>query len=199
MNRTKCFANVSLLLNLAFSAYHIVLGSISHSWWLLTVGTYYVILSAVRFAVLRSRGNPMRITGVLLMLLSVPLGGTVILAFVKDRGTVFHLVVMLAIAVYAFTKITIATVNWIKARKSTSARLVTLRNISLADALVSIFSLQRSMLVSFEGMTETQIRIMNLATGCGVCILVCLLGVQLLCAKGYRNAGRRKKRPQASA
>ena len=35
MNRTMKPANVSLLLNLAYSAYHIVLGSITHSWWLL--------------------------------------------------------------------------------------------------------------------------------------------------------------------
>ena len=108
---------------------------------------------------------------------------TVILAFVKDRGMVFHLIVMLAIAVYAFTKITLATIKWIKARKSKSVKLITLRNISFADAFVSIFSLQRSMLVSFEGMTEMEIRIMNVATGSAVCIIVFLLGLNLLHTK----------------
>ena len=113
------------------------------------------------------------------MVLSFSLVGTVILSFVKDRGTVFPLIAMLAIATYAFTKITLATINWIKVRKITSARLLALRNISFANAFVSIFSLQRSMLVSFEGMSEMEIRIMNVATGCAVCIIVFLLGLNL--------------------
>ena len=120
------------------------------------------------------------ITGIMLLVLSISLAGTAILAFVKDRGTRFHLIVMLAIAVYAFTKITLAAMNWIKARKSKSAKLITLRNISFADAFVSVFSLQRSMLVSFEGMTEIEIRIMNAATGSAVCIIVFLLGLNLV-------------------
>ena len=58
--------------------------------------------------------------------------------------------------------------------------MITLRNISFAAAFVSIFSLQRSMLVSFAGMTEMEIRIMNVATGSAVCIIVFLLGLNLV-------------------
>ena len=183
MDRKPRFALVSLLFNMVYSVYHILLGILSHSWWFFTIGIYNAILSFVRFIVLRHKGNHrfiIRFTGIMLMLLSLPLVGTVILAFVKDRGTVFHLSVMLAIAVYAFTKITLATIKWIEARKSKSVKLITLRNISFADAFVSLFSLQRSMLVSFEGMTETEIRIMNVATGSAVCIIVFLLGFNLV-------------------
>ena len=183
MDRTLKLALVSLLFNMVYSAYHIIFGITTHSWWFFTIGIYYAILSIVRFVVLRHKGKKhfvIRFTGIMLMVLSLSLVGTVILAFVKDRGTEFHLIVMLAIAVYAFTKITLATIKWIKARKSKSAKLITLRNISFADAFVSIFSLQRSMLVSFEGMTEMEIRIMNVATGSAVCIIVFLLGLNLL-------------------
>ncbi len=183
MNRTLKLALVSLLFNMVYSVYHIIFGITTHSWWFFTIGIYYAILSIVRFVVLRHKGKKhfvIRFTGIMLMVLSISLIGTVILAFVKDRGTEFHLIVMLAIALYAFTKITLATIKWIKARKSKSAKLITLRNISFADAFVSIFSLQRSMLVSFEGMTETEIRIMNVATGSAVCIIVFLLGLNLV-------------------
>ena len=183
MDRTRKIALVSLAFNVAYSAYHVIFGIFTRSWWLFTIGIYYVMLSIVRFAVLQSKmqeGFSVRFTGIMLMVLSLPLVGTVILAFVRDRGTVFHLIVMLAIAVYAFSKITLATVNWIKARKSTSAKLITLRNISFADAFVSIFSLQRSMLVSFDGMSEMEIRIMNAATGSAVCVIVLLLGLNLV-------------------
>ncbi|MBE6571184.1 MAG: hypothetical protein E7656_02915 [Ruminococcaceae bacterium] len=183
MDRARKLALVSLLFDMVYSAYHIIFGITTSSWWFFTIGIYYAILSIVRFVLFRHKGEKrfvLRFTGIMLMVLSVSLVGTVILAFVKDRGTEFHLIIMLAIAVYAFTKITLATIKWIKARKSKSAELITLRNISFADAFVSIFSLQRSMLVSFEGMTEIEIRIMNVATGSAVCVIVFLLGLNLL-------------------
>ena len=183
MHKTANLALISLLCNMVYSAYHIIFGIATSSWWLFTTGVYYTILSIVRFLVLKRTGKKrfmIRFAGIMLMMLSLPLVGTVILAFVKDRGTVFHLIVMLAIATYSFTKLTLATVNWIQARKITSARLITLRNISFADAFVSLYALQRSMLVSFEGMSEAEIRIMNVATGCAVCIIVFLLGLDLL-------------------
>ena len=194
MDRILKSASVSLTFNMAYSAYHVILGASTRSWWFLTIGVYYAIVSVIRFAVLKSKMQgrfSVRFTGIMLMLLSLPLAGTVVLSFVKDRGKAFHLIIMLAIAVYAFTKITLATVNWIKARKSTSAKLTTLRNISFADAFVSIFSLQRSMLVSFEGMSETEIRIMNVATGSAVCIIVFLLGLNLVHTKKHFDGIKR--------
>lgn len=183
MNRIPKSVLVSLAFNIAFSAYHIALGVTERSWWLFTVGSYYVVLSIARFSVIMTKRNSRfitKFTGIMLMALSVPLAGTVILAVATDRGTVFHEIVMISIAVYAFTKITLATVKLVKSRHIRSAKAVTLRNISFATAFVSIFSLQRSMLVSFEGMTEVGIRIMNGSTGCVVCIIVFLLGLNLI-------------------
>ena len=116
----------------------------------------------------------------MLMLLSLPICGTVILALVEKRGTVFPLVVMLIIAIYAFTKISLAIVNLIRVRHGVTDRHTALRHISFADALVSIFSLQRSMLVSFEGMTANEIMIMNAVIGMAVCAVVFALGLHLL-------------------
>ena len=186
IDRVQQTALVSLVFNILYCVYHIVFGAVTASWWFLTIGIYYAVLSIIRFAVLRYKGNNrllVRFTGAMLIVLSVSLVGTVILAFVKDRGTVFPLIAMLAIATYTFTKITLATIKWIKARRSTSVKRLTLRNISFANAFVSIYSLQRSMLVSFEGMTKTEIRIMNLATGSAVCIIVFLLGLNLFRSK----------------
>ena len=183
MDRTLKIALASLTFNIAFATYHLVMGLVTSSWWLLTLGSYYLILSVVRFVVLRSKSKERfiaKFTGWMLILLSIPLAGTVILSVLRDRGHERHMIVMIAIAAYAFTKITLATVKLIKARRGTPATLITLRNISFADAFVSIFALQRSMLVSFEGMTETEIVIMNATLGSAVCVIVFLLGVNLV-------------------
>ena len=187
MDRTLKFALASLVFNMAFATYHLVMGLATSSWWLLTLGSYYLVLSIVRFVVLRSKSREhfiAKFTGVMLILLSIPLAGTVILSVLRDRGHERHMIVMIAMAAYAFTKITLATIKFIKVRRSTSATLITLRNISFADAFVSIFALQRSMLVSFEGMRESEIVIMNATLGSAVCVIVFLLGVNLLRKKG---------------
>ena len=183
MNKTMRLALVSLIFNIAFAVYHIVFGVISRSYWLFTIGVYYVILVGVRFTVIgtKRRGDFItRFAGGMLMLLSLPLVGTVILAVVRDRGIVMHEIVMIAMAAYTFTKITLAVINLVKARKSALAKIVTLRNISLSDACVSIFALQRSMLVSFGDMPETDIQIFNAAIGAAVCVIVFLLGLNLV-------------------
>ena len=183
MDRTLKLALASLSFNIAFAIYHLVMGVVTSSWWLLTLGSYYLVLSIVRFVVLRSKSQERfitKFTGWMLILLSIPFAGTVILSVVQDRGHELHMIVMIAMATYAFTKITLATIKLIKARQSTSATLITLRNISFADAFVSIFALQRSMLVSFEGMTEAEIVIMNTTLGSAVCGIVFLLGLNLV-------------------
>ena len=186
MDRTLKLALASLSFNIAFATYHLVVGLGTSSWWLLTLGSYYLVLSLVRFVVLRSKSKERciaKFTGWMLILLSIPLIGTVILSVVRDRGHERHMIVMIALASYAFAKITLATINLIKARRSTSATLITLRNISFSDAFVSIFALQRSMLVSFEGMTEAEIVIMNATLGSAVCVIVLLLGLNLVRTK----------------
>ena len=183
MDRTLKLALASLSFNIAFAIYHLVMGVVTSSWWLLTLGSYYLVLSIVRFVVLRSKSQERfitKFTGWMLILLSIPFAGTVILSVVQDRGHELHMIVMIAMATYAFTKITLATIKLIKARPSTSATLITLRNISFADAFVSIFALQRSMLVSFEGMTKAEIVIMNTTLGSAVCGIVFLLGLNLV-------------------
>ncbi len=191
MNRTLKLAICSLTVNTAFSASYFLLGVLTDSWWLLTLGTYYLILSIVRFFVIRGRNKiwlATRFAGIMLTVLSVPLAGTVILSVVRDRGHELHMIVMITMALYAFTKITLATVNLVKARKSKSDTMVTLRNISFADAFVSIFALQRSMLVSFDGMSEAEIQIMNAVLGTVVCVIVFLLGLNLIGGKYTDNA-----------
>ena len=183
MDRTHKFALGSLAFNIAFAVYHLVLGLVTSSWWLLTLCTYYLILSFVRFVVLRAKEKDSfvtKFTGVMLIALSVPLLSTVIMSVISDRGTKYHEIIMIAIAAYAFTKITFATVNLIKSRHSKSWKIITLRNISFADGFVSVFALQRSMLVSFEGMSDGEIQIMNAVIGSAVCVIVFLLGLNLL-------------------
>lgn len=183
----------SLLLNFAYAVGNCVIGFMGHSWWFITVGAYYTVLTVTRFSVLkvkkRANGDletehfARRITGILLVLLSFCIIGVNILSAIKERGRVFHEIVMITVATYTFTKITIAIIGMVKARSDPSPVLKTLRNIALADACVSIYTMQRSMLVTFPGMKGSEILLLNILTGTAVWIVLLVLGINLIGGK----------------
>ena len=180
-------AGLLSLVNISFAAWHLYLGLTSPSRWFMALGCYYLFLLGARLTVLgvsrKSNTEVMpKAVGMLLILTALPLIALVIISSVKpvdEVGTVYHEIVMITIALYAFTKITLAVINLIQAKKKNSASERSLRSISLADALVSIASLQRSMLLSFGSMAEADIRLFNTLTGTGVCVSVLLIGVIL--------------------
>ena len=131
----------SLAVNIAYALGNCIIGFLTHSWWFITVGAYYTVLAMTRFCVLqikrKASGNyntelfARRITGILLVVLSVCIVGVNILSALKERGTDFHEIIMITIATYTFTKITIAIIGMVKTKHTASPALKTLRNISL--------------------------------------------------------------------
>ena len=191
----------SLAFNAAYALSNCIIGFLNTSWWFITVGAYYAVLTVTRYSVLQIKRKAngdydtelfaRRITGILLVVLSFCIVGVNILSAVKDRGTAFHKIIMITIATYTFSKITISIIGMAKAKRSASPVLKTLRNISLADACVSIYTMQRSMLVSFPGMERTDILILNIFTGTVIWIVVLILGINLIGGK-YTNMAKSK-------
>lgn len=187
-DRILKLALISLGINLAFGIYNLILGFISHTWWFITLGVYYIILGVMRFAVLKL--SPVKededtefikkFTGIMFLVMAHILIGVTVLSSVTERGTKYGEIVMITIALYTFTKITVAIMNLVKSKHSPSAKIKILRNISFADAVVSLLALQRSMLVSFEGMSQDNVRLFNILLGSAVSIVILLLGINLL-------------------
>ena len=189
------------LLNTIYALFNCSIGLVTHSWWFITVGTYYIILAVNRYSVLQIKKKAnggydtemfaRRITGILLIVLSFCIIGVNILCAIKERGTKYHEIIMIAIATYTFTKITFAIIKMVKAKHSDSPAYVTLRNISLADACVSIYTMQRSMLQSFPGLNANEILIFNILTGSAVWLTALLLGINLIGGK-YTDMAKSK-------
>jgi len=175
-------------LNGIYGIYTGTLGVLSHSWWFVALAAYYLVLAAARFAVLLALRSPQdeedhfvpRFIGVMCILLAVTMAGTTFLAFQEERGIRHHEIIVISMAAYAFTKITLAIIGLAGSTKNACPAMKCLRNLAFADAAVSIFALQRSMLVSFEGMTAANIRLMNALTGTAVYLLIALLGINLI-------------------
>lgn len=188
--RTVFCAIISLIINFSYGIVNAVIGFITFSWWYIAVGVYYIILSIMRFCLVVScrkdsenSDNEVFMTkfsGAMFLCLSLTLCITVFLTVKNNVGTKHHEIIMITVATYTFTKLTIAIINFCKCKKINLPIIKNLRNISVADAIVSIFSLQRSMLISFEGKNGDEIRLMNILTGSAVCFVVFILGINLL-------------------
>lgn len=189
--RATVTAFFGLLINVLYGIGNAALGIATNSLWYVTLSAYYITLSIIRFVILfyTKKGKSeifkkeifvKRFSGFAFFPLSVILIGTTVLSVKRETGTARHEIIMITVAAYTFTKITVAVINLCKSRKCNSQIITALRNVALADAAVSVFSMQRSMLVTFGDMQNSDIKIFNTLTGFGVCLFVILLGINLV-------------------
>lgn len=191
MNRDEKRARTGFCINALYGIYTGILGFTNHSWWFIALAAYYIVLAVMRFAVLLSANNLQadnerfitRFVGCMCLFLAVTLAGITYLSISDTRGSKFHEIVMISIALYTFVKITLAIMRIAKREANVRHILKCLRSLALADAAVSMFALQRSMLVSFTGMSFENIRLMNALTGTAVYLLTAVLGINLIGGK----------------
>jgi len=118
--------------------------------------------------------------GVLFCMISIALGGAVIVLVSGEGGKSYPGLMIYAVATYTFYKLGMAIRNMIRARKEKSLLLVTLRDISYADALVSLLSLQTALFAAFGQDSGAFVPLMNALTGAGVCLMILALGIYMI-------------------
>ncbi len=185
-------ATLSLSLNLAYAAYHGVLGMMSRSWWFIALSAYYIILGMTRFSAVlcerKSNSSPsldteyfvLGVSGVLLLLLSCVLAGVNYMSLQEQIATKYGEITMITIAAYTFGKLAMAIVRVVKHRRNPSPLLAAIRRIGYAEVAVSVLTMQRSMLVSFGDMDAGKIYLMNALTGAGVYLFLSVLGLLMI-------------------
>lgn len=189
--RIVIFTGISLFINLLYALYNGFLGVYGQSIWFMTMGIYYAILSCMRFIAIqcayKNRKNNriekeyiiMKADGILLFLLTFVLTGSISLSLKYDLYKEYNEIIMITIATYTFYKVISAIVNFIKARKGNTPLIMTIRNISICDALVSLLSLEKSMYATF-GDENGNSHIMTILTGAGVCASIILIGISMI-------------------
>ena len=191
-------AAVAFVFNLLYALYHCALGVLNLSLWFIAMCAFYGILATMRFSAVLCERNQhrspsddteifvMKLSGILLVTLGVVLAAVNYISLSQNIAVKYGEITMITIAAYTFTKITMAIVRAVKQRRDPSPLLRTIRNIGYADVSASILTLQRSMLVSFEGMDDRQACLMNSLTGAAVCLFVLMLGLSMT-AKSRRK------------
>ena len=194
--RTILTTMPSFIINVAYTVYNGVIGIVNQSSWFITMAVYYSLLGVMRYHAVNTGRKISRMKnqklirkkelaviktdGILLLLLNLALSGVVLLTIAKGRAKAYSEIMAISIAAYTFYKTTMAVINMVKVRKMQSPILITIRNIGVADALVSILTLQTTMLASFQNTSNLDVNRMNALTGMAVCILIALLGISMI-------------------
>lgn len=210
--RTVLTTMPSFVINVAYTVYNGVIGVMNQSAWFITMAVYYSLLGVMRYrAVSTERKNSrlkdkelirrrelsvIRIDGILLIILNLALSGVILLTIAKGTARTYTEIIVISIAAYTFYKIITAVINMIKVRKMQSPILITIRNIGVADALVSVLTLQSTMLASFQDRGNIDANRMNAITGLAVCVLITVLGISMICYGRGKSKGTLTKTPQ---
>ena len=198
--RTVVFTIVSFLISVAYGAYNVTLSAIERSVWYGMLAAYYILLACMRGGVIthhrkkhskEKRGikveneyvnqiNRYRNCGIMLIVMTFALLIAVLQMVLIDRTFTHNGLMIYVSAAYTVYKVTMAIINIVRAKKQEDMTVQALRNINMADALVSILALQTSMLVAFSQENyELSPTTLNGVTGGVVCAMIFVLGIYM--------------------
>ena len=195
---TRLRVNVSLFgsfaWNTLYGVFQLWLGFYHHTFWFYSLGAYYICLGVMRFFLARhttryAPGERMqaelkkyRACGIVFLVMNLALALIIFFMVYFNRTFEHHMITAIAMAAYAFTALTAAIVNVIKYRKYNSPVYSASKAISLAAALVSMLTLESTMLTTFgEGtMTATEQKIMLGATGGVISVLIVAMAIYMI-------------------
>ncbi len=179
---------LALGINLLYSGFKLISGIIYSSFWWGAIAVYYILLSVIRFLLLKYMRNTKsrqdiiseyrryRLCGFLMVLINLSLSGIVFQMVWQNKAYIYPEVIIIASATYTFYTVSVSVIDIVKYRKYESPVISASKAIRFAAALVSLLSLETSMLARY-GSDEVFRRVMTASTGTAVCIIV--LGMSL--------------------
>lgn len=189
--RTMLFAAFSLLVSCLYAVYNAALGIIDTSAWLITMAAYYLALAMMRTLALLNHRAPRRtgklsersimgLCAILLISLSIILGGFVHLALSEDHAVRHDDIAAITVATYTFFRLGVTIQKAVKAKSQQGGAFIVIRCCSYVDTALSMLTMQMMMLASFGGADNGFSTLMNSLSGTAVCALAFMLAISLL-------------------
>ena len=184
----------SLIWNAIYGIFQLWLGFYHHTFWFYSLGAYYICLAVMRLFLVKHirRYAPAekmvdelkkyRACGVVFLFMNLALTLIIFFMIYWNRTFEHHMITAIAMAAYTFTALTAAIVNVIKYRKYNSPVISASKAISFAAALVSMLTLESTMLTAFgKGtMTELERNLMLGATGGVISLLIVSMAIYMI-------------------
>ena len=189
--RTVIFAIGSFAMSLLFSGFNAYMGLINRSIWYGALAAFYIALAFIRGGVLTYHSKKIgkqkdtqkdeyvkakvyRNSGIITLILNIALSAAIAQMIFSDAHFTYIGWTIFAYAAYAFYKITMSIISFIRAHKQTDLTVRAIRNINLVDSLVSILALQTALLTMFS---EESVNISLFNTLTGIVVSVCSIAI----------------------
>ena len=198
LDDTRLRVNVSLYGSLTWNAlygiFQLWLGFYHRTVWFCSLGAYYICLGVMRYFLVRhtSKYAPgekrktelekYRACGIVFLLMNLALALIIFFMVYWNRTFRHHMITAIAMAAYTFTAFTFAIINVVKYRRYNSPVYSASKAISLAAALVSMLTLESTMLTTFgDGtMTALEQKWMLGATGGVISLLIVATAIYMI-------------------
>lgn len=202
LNKIKCinkfmhdvsFRNIvnlyfGFILNIIYISYKFIIGIIFNSVWIGATAIYYLLLTSIKYYLLRNikkettyikKIKIYKSVGILLLLLALLMGGMTISAIIGRKVIIYPGHTIYAVALYTFYNFIIAIISIFKYKKMYNPIFSSVKMISLSTASMSMFVLQFALLYTF-GSDITFNLIMNSITGIAVILTTIFISIYMI-------------------
>lgn len=199
--RTKIILYFSLIFNTAYAVFQLGMGLYYRSRWFLALAAYYILLTLMRFFLLRDlkqltpdRDHILelrryRFCGIVLAAMTPALVVIVLFILFQNRGFAYHKITTVAMALYTLGVFIIAVRNIVKYRKHKSPLISATKAVGMTTASVSTLSLETAILFSFGNSKDVPFhRLITGISGAAVCFFVLFMAIHMI-----RRANRELK------
>ena len=189
-NKISLYANMST--NTLCMLFYLIRGIVNQSLWFYSLATYYILLSIMRFFLLKDIHKDYqsnikqqwlryRFCGMTFVITNIALAIITFFVIRHNQGFSYHYIETIAIAVFTFTTTTLAIINSIRYRKFNQPIISAIKFVGLSSALVSMFSLETAMITVF-GTSEDYLlrRIITTLTGSIFGLIILAIGIFMI-------------------
>ena len=205
--RTDLALHFTFLINLAYSAYKAVMAAAFHSAWFAAKSAYYLLIATERFLLmrhLRTRPNDAlqayrryRFCGALLLTLTAAIAVTGFFTVRGDSSVRYPGHTVFLVALYFLYNLCMSFVNLTRFRRRCDPAHEAAKAISLSATLVSMVSLQTTLL-SALGRSPGEQNVLNLVTGALALLFIASLSLNMI-LRGTRAIAALRTDPRGDA
>ena len=191
LHKTIFVSIFSLAVNIAFVVYNAYLGIKFGDAFAIGISIYYFLLIWIKTATLivektnankeenirlDARRRNYKISSIFVFIIDFCLIAPIILMVTQPKEVKFGLIPAIVMAVYCVYKIVMAIINYKKSKKSQNLTIILLREINIIGAIVSILTLQHTMIMVNGGMNEGMQKL-SLVTSIGFLSLIIIFSI----------------------
>ncbi len=191
--KIKLSLATTLVYNIVYAAFQLILGVLGGSVLYYSLSAYYFLLAFMKICLFNhimryAPGQKMfrelliyRLCGIGLVLMNLALPAAIAYMTQQSKSNTNDQIITIALAAFTFTSMTMAIINVVKYRKYHSPVFSASKAINLVSALVSLITLEDSMLATFGADNGAEFRMTMVAfTGLGVVLVVLAIAVVMI-------------------